>query len=133
MKVGGKEIVLFDSIKSMNIRRYQKFNLLQMQGTEVGSTFEDYRQRTAKTIRLVKSGMKDEAITELSNRDIAVFNAYNSFSPRSLAMALLVKSIDGVEKKSLLDEDLNEVVKELDSIGFSWEDLEETIEHVKKK
>jgi hypothetical protein len=126
-------IEIFSSIEDLPIKRYQKFNKFLMIDNEVGSTFEDYDIRTQKAIELLSKNLKDEAIIELENRRLAVFNSYNEYSPVGFAFAILVKKIDDQEFSDYSDDGLNRIIETLDKIGFSFKELTENVQEIKKK
>jgi len=88
------KIVIYSSIETLPIKRYQKFNKFLMIDNEVGSCFEDYDTRTLKTLEFLRKDLKEEAIQELENRRQAVYNSFEEYSPKNNAFAILVHSID---------------------------------------
>lgn len=127
------KIEIYSSIEDLPIKRYQKFNKFLMIDNEVGSTFEDYDVRTQKTIELLSKDLKNEAIMELENRRQAVFNAYNEYTPKGFAFALLVTKINDEEYKDYSIDGLEKILAKLDEIGFSFYLLSENVQEVKKK
>lgn len=131
---GKHEIELFDSIQNLPVLRFQRFNKYQMQSVEIGSTFEDYDQRTVKAMQFLKKGMKDEAIQELENRRQTVFNAFNDFTPVGRSFAILVKRIDSRDySKTFAPDDLDRVLQHLEKIGLPIDTTIEKLSEVKKK
>lgn len=130
--VKGHTIELYDSTQSLPILRFQKFNKYMMMASEVGNTFEDYDARMAKALSFLQKEMTTEAIKELNNQRLCVFNAYNEFTPKGNAFAVLVKSIDEKCYGDNIDK-LDDVLKHLDNIGLSYYDSIEKLEEVKKK
>lgn len=126
-------IEFYASPEDLPIRRFQKFNKNLMIDTEVGVNFEDYEQRTHKTVAFLRKGMLDEAIKELENRRQAVFNAFEEYSPKHLALALMVKSIDGVKCEDMTDEGLSVILDKLEKIGYTEKELNNDLGEVKKK
>lgn len=126
-------IELYDSIESLPIRRYNKFNKYLLFDNEVGASFEDYLKRSQKTTEYLKTGLYEEALQELSNRTEMVFNAYNNYIPKDYALAVLVYSIDGKVYSDYTDAGLDEIINILDEIGFSRKQANEETESLKKK
>lgn len=130
------KIEFFQSPEEMTIKRYQRFQKFVMIDSEVGSTFEDFDERTMKAIAFLRNKMLDEAVKELENRRQAAYNAYTDYSPKSYALALLVKSINGVDytgKYYLTDEGLDEILNKLEEIGYSKRQADNDLNVVKKK
>ncbi len=132
VEVKGHKIELYDSTQDLPILRFQKFNKYVMIANEVGNTFEDYDQRTVKALSFLQKEMVPEAIQELSNRRQTVFNAFNEFSPKSKAFAVLIKRIDGKYYDGYSPGELDEALKHLDRIGLSYVNSMETLNDVKK-
>lgn len=135
MKVqcGKHTVELYDSMHSLEIQRFQRFNKYQMTAIEIGSNFEDYDRRTAKVYQFLKKGMTAEAIQELNNRRQAVFNAFNEYTPTGKALAILVRKIDDRVYTDYSSSALDEILKRLDDIGFTYEMTINSVNEVKKK
>lgn len=127
------EIEIYDSIQALPIMRFAKFNKYQMIAAEIGSTFEDYNRRTEKALAYLKKGMAKEAAQELTNRQTAVFNAYNEQTPAGKSFAVLVKRIDEKEYVKFAPDDLDQILIHLNDIGFDIETCIEKLTTVKKK
>lgn len=132
-KNGKHKIQFYDSIRTLPMLRYQKFNKYMMIGCEVGNSIEDYDNRTDRAIRYLNAGDTTNAGIELENRRQLVHHALSEYSPKSNALAIMVYSIDGKVINDFEDDTLEAVLKDLDSIGFTIEMLNETITTVKKK
>lgn len=132
-KHGKHTIEIFDSIQDLPILRFQRFNKYQMQSVEIGNTFEDYNERTIKTIQFLKKGMYQEAAQELENRQLTVFNAFNEYSPKVKAFAVLVRKIDDKDYSLFTPENLDRCIEHLERIGISNAKSIEKLKDVKKK
>lgn len=131
-----KNIEFYTNPEDLPIKRFQRFNKYYLIDNEVGDTFEDYEQRTLKAISFLRKDMKEEAVKELENRRSMVFNAIENYSPKQYALALMVKSIDGVfytDKKYLTEEGLEEILDKLNDIGYTRKELDKDLPKVKKK
>lgn len=133
IEVKGHKIEVFDSIQELGILRFQKFNKYQMQSNEVGSTFEDYDARTSKALSFLHKEMVDEAIQEISNRRLTVYNAYNDIPVKGKAFAVMVKRIDNTFYDGTGPDDVDKVLEHLERIGLSYVNSMETLNEVKKK
>lgn len=129
-------VEFYTNPEDLPIKRFQRFNKYFMIAIEVGETFEDYDQRTHKVVSLLRKKMVDDAVKELENRRQAVYNAFENYSPKHYALALMVKSIDGVDytdKRYLTEEGLDEVLEKLNDIGYTRKQLGIDLIEVKKK
>lgn len=133
------EIEVYDSIDELPIFRYQKFHKYQMMQNDIGEDFADYDLRTQKALEFMKHGMIAEAMQELKNRRQLVFNAYNEFSAKGKAFAVLIKRIDKkvYDNKKPSSSDLDQVLEDLNDIGFdiktSYEILTEKSVSIQKQ
>lgn len=126
------EIEVYENTQSLPILRFQKFNKYMMIAGEVGNTFEDYDARTSKALAFLQKGMVAEAMQELNNRRQMVYNAFNEFTPRGKAFAVLIKRIDGKHYSGNSPGELDEVLAHLEQIGLGYVNSMETLNEVKK-
>lgn len=133
IEFNNNKIEIYVSIQELPIKRYQKFQKYLMIDNEVGSTFEDYDYRTQKTIEFLSKDLKNEALLELENRRLCVFNSYNDYSPKGYAFALLVNRINDKLYNDFSQDGLERILDNLDRIGFSFEMLSEKLQEAKKK
>lgn len=132
-KFKNHEIEVYDSIQSLPILRFQRFNKYQMIASEIGNDFFDYERRTEKALKFLNAGMIEEAKQELNNRRQAVWNAYNEFSPLGKAFAVLVKRIDNVKYEEYTPDDLDRILEHLNNIGLDYTTSLKQLREVKKK
>jgi hypothetical protein len=131
IKINGHTIDFYSNIESLSILRFQKLNKYMMIASEVGNSFEDYDQRTKKTLEFMAAGMHQEAMIELQNRRQLVFNAFQEYDPKGEALAVLVKQIDDVFYGDELDTE--KVLNHLDKIGITKVDSLNYLIELKKK
>jgi len=129
----GHKIEVFNGADNLPMKRYQRFNKFLMLDVEVGSSFEDYDRRTAKAVEFLKKKMIDEAIQEIHNRRQMVYNAFQEYSPKNNALVILIHSIDGEVFTDYSADGLSKVIDKLDEIGFTQNQVTETVTEVKKK
>ena len=127
------EVVFYDSAENLPYRRYHKFNKFYLIDCEVGSSLGNYDQRTARAISYLNAEDYKSAAKELNNRRQTVHNAMQEYSNKGLALAVLIYSINGVVCEDYSDDALEEILNELDTIGFTQFLAEQTLNHVKKK
>jgi len=127
------EVIFYDSAETMPYRRYHKFNKYFMLSSEVGSSLNDYDKRMQRAISYLNSDNLNAASLELSNQRQCVYNAIQEYSPKGLALAVTIYSINGVVCENYQDDDLEKILDKLDEIGFSQLMAEKALSHVKKK
>lgn len=129
-----KHIVTFyDSDRNLPYRRWQKFNKHMMIQLEVGDSIGEYDARMQRAIKYINADDKKSAAIELTNQRQCLHNVLEGYSPKGMALATLVYSIDGVVYEDYEEEGLNEILDKLDLIGFTKELLDNTVDYVKKK
>lgn len=132
-KVGDHKVYMYDSIHELPILRFQRFNKYHMQAMQVGNTFSDYDERIQKVVAFISHDMKEEALQELENGRLTMFNAFNEFYPKGKAFAIMVKKIDDVVYNSFAPDELDRCLEHLEKIGLPNGVANEKLEEVKKK
>jgi hypothetical protein len=100
---------------------------------EVGDNIVDYDRRLSRAISYLNNDDSKSAGIELTNQRQCLHNALEGYSPRGMALAVMVNSIDGKTYENYQENDLNEILDKLDNIGFTKELLDDTLDHLKKK
>lgn len=100
---------------------------------QVGETITDYDIRMSRGLGYIVSDDKKSALTEFTNQRQCLHNALEQYSPKGMAHATLVYSIDGKRYKNYNEDGLNDIRKKLDEIGYTKAMLDEDLETVKKK
>jgi len=127
------EVLFFDSPRELPIRSYAKYNKHMMVQMEVGNDIADYDKRMQRANGYLASEDIKSAVVELTNQRQSIHNALTEYAPENMALASMVYSIDGKEVARKTDEDLDAIIDQLDSIGFTKALLDETLEYLKKK
>ena len=104
-----------------------------MIASEVGETIADYDKRMGRAIVYLKNNDTANAAKELQNCRQGVFNALEEYTPTGLALACMVKSINGKQCDDLTNEGLNSVIDALSKQGYTRAHLVANIERLKKK
>ena len=126
-------VVYYETPQDLPIRRYQKFNKYLMIASEVGETIADYDKRMGRAIVYLKNGDTANAAKELQNARQGVFNALEEYTPTGLALACMVKSVNGKQYNDLTNEGLNSVLDALNEQGYTRGEMLSSIERLKKK
>lgn len=130
-KINGKKFELYDSIESMPIVRFHKYNKMLLIDAGIGSDLGDFDRHIERALIYIRAKDTNKAANELENLRQNVYFIQSNISPKNIAFAVLVKSIDGKPTNDLSDEALKEVCEALS--GASKEELTEQTESVKKK
>lgn len=117
--VGTKVIRLYDSIDEMPIINFQKYNKYLLIDSGIGSDVDDIDTHIVKVAKLIKSGNSKKAMQELQNMRQNMHMVNSEISPKYLAFASLIQSIDGKEVTDLSDEGLKSLLKEIEKIRHS--------------
>lgn len=129
--IKGKKIQLYDSIDEMPIVNFQKYNKCILIDSGLGSDIDSIDNHIVDIAKYVKNGNTKNALQELQNMRQTMHMIVSGVSPKNLAFAALIYSIDGVEQKNLSDEHLQEIMNELNELPFGL--FIDLIEKLKKK
>ena len=129
--IKGKKIQLYDSIDEMPIVNFQKYNKCVLIDSGLGSDIDSIDNHIVDIAKYVKNGDTKNALQELQNMRQTMHMIVSGVSPKNLAFAALIYSIDGVEQKNLSDEHLQEIMNELNELPFGL--FIDLVEKLKKK
>lgn len=127
------EVKFYDSIEEMPHRRYMKFNKEMMRANEVGNSMTDVIKRIDRAMGFIQAKESDKAVRELSNARLAYSYSQAELEPKGLALAAMVKSINGVEVDDITTSGLQNTLEVLQNIGMSKKELDHNADSVKKK
>jgi len=127
------EVIFFDSIEEMPHRRYMKFNKEMMRANEVGNTVADMMKRVDRAMSFIGAKENDKAMKELSNAKMSYSYAQNELAPKGLALAAMVKSVNGVEMNDITTSGLQSTLAFLQDVGITKKELDDTSGSIKKK
>lgn len=129
--INGHEVVLYDAPEDMPIVRFHKFSKYMLIESGVGSDMAAMDRHIAKLIALNTKGNRDELDTELRNMRQCMAMMYEGFDGKSLALASLVKSVDGKARDDISEEGLRETAKMFSEVSIGR--LTEWLLGIKKK
>lgn len=121
---------MYDSIDELPIVNFQKYNKFLLIDSGVGSDINDIDQHITRLAKYIKSD-KALAIQELQNMRQNMYMIANGISPKYLAFAALIHSINGKKVEDLSDENLKSILNELKAVKHSW--LVDFLTGIKKK
>lgn len=130
---GLNTIEMYDSVHNMPILRFRRWNKYAMQTSEIGSEFSDFSNRLNKITQFIQKDMKAEALNEIENTRMTVWNAIQEFSPKTRAFAIFIKSINGKSYEDFSPDSIDECIKHLSSLGITEKEAVDKLQEVKKK
>lgn len=118
IKVKGKVIKLYDSIDEMPIVNFQKYNKYILLDTGLGSDIDSIDEHIVKLAKFIKTDM-NKAQQELQNLRQNMHMIVSGISPKYMAFAALIHSINGNRLENLSDDYLKEVLDDIKEIKHS--------------
>jgi len=117
--INGKLVKVYDSIDELPIINYQKYNKFLLIDSGIGSDVDDVDKHIQKIAKLINSDKK-LAMQELQNLRLNIHMVNSEISPKHLAFAALIHSINGKELTDLSDDCLKNTLAELNKVKRSW-------------
>lgn len=119
MLINNKIVNVYDSIDEMPIVNFQKYNKYLLIDSGIGSDVDDIDSHITKIARYIKSNDSKKAMLELQNMRQCMYMINSEISPKYLAFAALVQSVDGKEVTDLSDDSLKDLLKEIKQVKHS--------------
>lgn len=129
----GHTITIWDSAEQLPIRRYQKLNKFLMRSSDIGENFHDVDRRITGIMEYFGKDMKTKGLQEFENLRQLFWNIFEGITDNGKAFAILVHSIDGKEYRFTDDNALDEILDDLERIGYPFKDMVDQTIEVKKK
>lgn len=117
--VNKKVVRVYDSIDEMPIVNFQKYNKYLLIDSGIGSDADDIDAHIVKIAKYIKSNNNRKALQELQNMRQNIYMVNSEISPKYLAFAALIHSIDGKEVNDLSDDGLKKLLQDLKEIKHS--------------
>lgn len=117
--INKKIIRVYDSIDEMPIVNFQKYNKYLLIDSGIGSDADDIDAHIVKIAKFIKANNNKKALQELQNMRQNMYMVNNEISPKYLAFAALIHSIDGKEVNDLSDDGLKKLLQDLKDIKHS--------------
>lgn len=117
--INKKIIEVYDSIDEMPIINFQKYNKYLLIDSGIGSDADDIDAHIVKIAKYIKSNNDKKALQELQNMRQNMYMINSEISPKYLAFAALIHSIDGKEITDLSDDNLKKVLHDLKAVKHS--------------
>lgn len=116
VSIGGVEVEIYDSIDELPIARFHKYNKMLLIDAGIGSDLADFDRHAAKVAQYLKAGDTASAAKEVANMRQNVHMVQQGLSPRHLAFAALVKSVDGEPCDDISDDGLRRTCGRLSAL-----------------
>lgn len=117
--INKKIVRVYDSIDEMPIVNFQKYNKYLLIDSGIGSDADDIDAHIVKIAKFIKANNNKKALQELQNMRQNMYMVNNEISPKYLAFAALIHSIDGKEVNDLSDDGLRKLLQDLKDIKHS--------------
>lgn len=129
--IGTHVVEIYDAIDELPIVRFHKYQKYLLVDSGIGATIQDFDKRIEKMRRYCMKQDSEKTQKELENLRQCVFMIQNGLSPRHLAFACLVFSIDGTQCVDISDDALTKIVETFANAPVK--DLTDQLDSVKKK
>lgn len=117
--INKKIVRVYDSIDEMPIINFQKYNKYLLIDSGIGSDADDIDAHITRIAKFIKANNNKKALQELQNMRQNMYMVNSGISPKYLAFAALIHSVDGKEVNDLSDDGLKALLKELKEIKHS--------------
>lgn len=117
--INKKIVRVYDSIDEMPIVNFQKYNKYLLIDSGIGSDADDIDAHIVKIAKYIKSNNSKKALQELQNMRQNIYMVNSEISPKYLAFAALIHSIDGKEVTDLSDDGLKKLLHDLKEVKHS--------------
>lgn len=117
--INKKIVRVYDSIDEMPIVNFQKYNKYLLIDSGIGSDADDIDAHIVKIAKYIKSNNNRKALQELQNMRQNIYMVNSEISPKYLAFAALIHSVDGKEVNDLSDDGLKNILARLKEIKHS--------------
>ena len=119
LRINDKTILVYDSIDEMPIVNFQKYNKFLLIDSGIGSDVDDIDAHIVKVAKYVKAGDGKKALQELQNMRQNIYMVNSEISPKYLAFAALIHSVNGKEVTDLSDDGLKALLQDIKEIKHS--------------
>lgn len=110
---------VYDSVDEMPIVNFQKYNKYLLIDSGIGSDADDIDAHIVKIAKYIKSNNNKKALQELQNMRQNIYMVNSEISPKYLAFAALIHSVDGKEVNDLSDDGLKKLLQDLKEVKHS--------------
>lgn len=119
LTINRKKIKVYDSIDEMPILNFQKYNKYLLIDSGIGSDADDIDAHIVKIAKFIKSNDNKKALQELQNMRQNIYMINSEISPKYLAFAALIQSINDKPVTDLSDDNLKNTLNDIKDIKHS--------------
>lgn len=119
IKYKDKIIKLYDSIDELPIVNFQKYNKYLLIDSGIGSDLNAFDEHISKIAMSIKSGDPKKALIELQNLRQNLYMVNSEISPKYLAFAALVHSVNGKPNTDMSDDNLKKLLEFINVVPHS--------------
>lgn len=112
-------VKVYDSIDEMPIINFQKYNKYLLIDAGIGSTVDDIDTHLVRIAKYIKASSPKNALIELQNMRQNIHMINSQISPKYLAFAALIHSVNGNELTDLSDDNLKSILNSLQKVKHS--------------
>ena len=117
--INNKILKVYDSIDEMPIINFQKYNKYLLIDSGIGSNVDDIDAHIAKIAKFIKADDKTKALVELQNMRQNIYMINSQISPKYLAFAALIYSVDNRVSTDLSDDGLTRLLQSIREVRHS--------------
>jgi len=126
------EVVLFDSIKELNIERHHELQKLIIRDAGIGSDMDAVAGHFSTFHSLLVNQKHNEALKEAQNLHNNIFYMIEKINIKSFSFMCMVHAINGKEYNDFSEEGVKQVLKKLSDSGLKQSEVEDILQDVKK-
>ena len=129
----GKDVLMvYETIKELPVKRYNKFQSYLMLDSGIGSTMADVDRRFTNLDTFLSAGKLKEAAEERNNLHYAIYSNINGINYKSLSFGCMIHSFKGKPVTDLEESSLMELLNKLSDSGLTQMMVQEQIDDLKK-
>ena len=119
LRINDKNVKVYDSIDEMPIVNFQKYNKYLLIDSGIGSDVDDIDSHIVKIAKYINANDHKKALAELQNMRQNIYMVNCEISPKYLAFAALIHSVDGKEVTDLSDDGLKKLLSDIKEVKHS--------------
>lgn len=117
--MNGYAVELYDSIEELPMVNFQKYNKYLLIDSGIGSDVDDVDSHIVKLAKFINAGDSVNAMQELQNMRQNLYMINMEISPKYLAFAALIHSVNGKKVCDISDDGLKDILRKLTSVKHS--------------
>ena len=131
LKIGKHKVVVYEAVEDLPILRYHRFNKYMIVDAGLGTDISVLDEKITRILNFLRTNSQQKARTELLNLRQSIYLLQEELTPKHLAFATLVQSIDGQETSDLSEEGLMKTMSLLNDVPVG--DVAKFVLELKKK